>query len=74
MPVFICVQTSNHACKRLISWLSRHIYHLQAYHSSFNEEGDVRQVGNMSVLPIRTRIRGPAPIGERTNRSQFTRY
>lgn len=36
---------------------------VQAYHSSFNEEPDVRQVGNMSVLPIKTRIRGPAPVG-----------
>ena len=36
----------------------------QAYHSSFNEEPDTRQVGNMAVLPIKTRIRGPAPIGD----------
>ncbi|KAF8076641.1 actin-related protein ARPC3 [Lyophyllum atratum] len=34
---------------------------MPAYHSSFNEEQDVRQVGNMSILPIKTRIRGPAP-------------
>ncbi|KAJ7274295.1 actin-related protein 2/3 complex subunit 3, partial [Mycena haematopus] len=34
-----------------------------AYHSSFNEEPDVRQAGNMAILPIRTKIRGPAPIG-----------
>ncbi|KAG6880158.1 hypothetical protein C0992_004610 [Termitomyces sp. T32_za158] len=34
---------------------------MPAYHSSFNDELDVRQVGNLSVLPIRTRIRGPAP-------------
>ena len=39
------------------------ITHPQAYHSSFNEAPDARQVGNMSILPIRTRIRGPAPIG-----------
>lgn len=37
--------------------------HNQAYHSSFNEEPNVRQVGNVAILPIKTRIRGPAPIG-----------
>jgi len=37
---------------------------MPAYHSSFNEVADVRQVGNMSVLPIRTRLRGPAPQGD----------
>lgn len=37
--------------------------HIQAYHSSYNEEPDVRQVGNLSVLPIKTKIRGPAPLG-----------
>ena len=36
---------------------------VQAYHSALNEEPDVRQVGNMSILPIKTRIRGPAPLG-----------
>ncbi|PAV21156.1 ARP2 3 complex 21 kDa subunit [Pyrrhoderma noxium] len=35
---------------------------MPAYHSSYNELPDVRQVGNMSVLPIKTKIRGPAPI------------
>ncbi|KAJ6538555.1 ARP2 3 complex 21 kDa subunit [Mycena vulgaris] len=34
-----------------------------AYHSSFNDEPDVRQAGNMAILPIKTKIRGPAPIG-----------
>ncbi|KAH8118467.1 actin-related protein ARPC3 [Phellopilus nigrolimitatus] len=37
---------------------------MPAYHSSFNELPDVRQVGNMSILPIRTKIRGPAPIAD----------
>ncbi|KAJ2922089.1 hypothetical protein H1R20_g15004, partial [Candolleomyces eurysporus] len=37
---------------------------MPAYHSSFNEEPDARQVGNTSVLAIRTRIRGPAPIAD----------
>ncbi|EAU84360.2 ARP2/3 complex 21 kDa subunit [Coprinopsis cinerea okayama7 len=37
---------------------------MPAYHSSFNEDPEARQVGNMSILPIRTRIRGPAPIGD----------
>jgi len=35
---------------------------MPAYHSALNEEPDVRQVGNMSILPIKTRIRGPAPV------------
>lgn len=34
---------------------------MPAYHSSLNES-DSRQVGNISVLPIRTRFRGPAPV------------
>lgn len=29
-------------------------------HSAFNESTDARVVGNMAVLPLRTRIRGPA--------------
>ncbi|KAF9651093.1 ARP2 3 complex 21 kDa subunit [Thelephora ganbajun] len=33
---------------------------MPAYHSSFNEYPDMRSVGNTAVLPIRTRIRGPA--------------
>ncbi|KAF9534694.1 actin-related protein ARPC3 [Crepidotus variabilis] len=37
---------------------------MPAYHSTFNEETDVRQVGNMAILSIRTKIRGPAPIGD----------
>jgi len=36
----------------------------QAYHSALNEALDARQVGNMSILPIKTRIRGPAPVGK----------
>jgi len=35
---------------------------LQAYHSVFNEDPSVRQVGNMALLPINTKIRGPGPI------------
>ncbi|EKM79853.1 hypothetical protein AGABI1DRAFT_113116 [Agaricus bisporus var. burnettii JB137-S8] len=37
---------------------------MPAYHSTFNELPDTRQVGNLAVLPFRTRIRGPAPIGD----------
>ncbi|KAK7470386.1 subunit of the Arp2/3 complex [Stygiomarasmius scandens] len=37
---------------------------MPAYHSSFNEEPDVRQVGNMSVLPIKTKFRGVAPMAD----------
>ncbi|KAH9833733.1 actin-related protein ARPC3 [Rhodofomes roseus] len=37
---------------------------MPAYHSSFNEEPDIRQVGNMAVLPIKTKFRGPAPLAD----------
>ncbi|KAF7352545.1 Actin-related protein 2/3 complex subunit 3 [Mycena venus] len=37
---------------------------MPAYHSSFNEEPDVRLAGNMAILPIKTKIRGPAPVGQ----------
>lgn len=37
---------------------------MPAYHSSFVEDPDVRQVGNTAILPIRTKIRGPAPIAD----------
>jgi len=35
---------------------------MPAYHSALNEEPDIRQVGNLGVYPIRTRLRGPAPV------------
>ena len=41
---------------------------LQAYHSSLNEVPDIRQVGNLSVLPIKSKFRGPSPIGECAHR------
>lgn len=34
---------------------------LQAYHSQFND-GDYQSVGNMFMLPVKTRFRGNAPI------------
>ena len=34
----------------------------QAYHSALNEEPDIRQVGNLGIYPIKTRLRGPAPV------------
>jgi len=37
---------------------------MPAYHSSFNEYPDPRLVGNTPILPIKTRIRGPAPLSE----------
>jgi len=37
---------------------------MPAYHSSFNEEPDVRQVGNMSILPIKTKFRGVATLAD----------
>lgn len=36
---------------------------MQAYHSAFNEEEDMRLIGNVALLPIKSRIRGSAPIG-----------
>ncbi|KAF8311892.1 protein disulfide isomerase [Clavulina sp. PMI_390] len=33
---------------------------MPAYHSAFNEDPNAQVVGNMSVLPIKTRIRGPS--------------
>ncbi|KAG8762877.1 subunit of the Arp2/3 complex, partial [Serendipita sp. 397] len=41
---------------------------MPAYHSSFNEEPDVRFVGNLSLLPFKSKIRGPAPIGTYSKR------
>ncbi|KAJ7786311.1 actin-related protein 2/3 complex subunit 3 [Mycena metata] len=42
---------------------------MPAYHSSFNEEPDVRLAGNMAILPIKTKIRGPAPIAQAEDRT-----
>lgn len=37
---------------------------MPAYHSAFNDSKQYNTVGNMALLPIRTRIRGPAPSPE----------
>ncbi|KAG0045303.1 subunit of the Arp2/3 complex [Gryganskiella cystojenkinii] len=37
---------------------------MPAYHSSFNELTDLRSVGGMALLPIKTRVRGPAPLAD----------
>ncbi|EPS95986.1 hypothetical protein FOMPIDRAFT_1062437 [Fomitopsis schrenkii] len=37
---------------------------MPAYHSAFNEDPDIRQVGNTAVLPIKTKFRGPAPLAD----------
>lgn len=34
---------------------------MPAYHSSYNEEPNVRQIASISILPLYTRSRGPAP-------------
>ncbi|KAI0677345.1 actin-like protein ARPC3 [Trametes maxima] len=34
---------------------------MPAYHSSFNEYPDTRLVGNLAILPVKTKFRGPAP-------------
>jgi len=39
---------------------------MPAYHSSFNEHPEIRLVGNMAVLPIKTRIRGPSQIADQS--------
>lgn len=35
---------------------------MPAYHSSYNDEPNVRQVAGMSILPLHARTRGPAPM------------
>ncbi|KIY69732.1 ARP2/3 complex, 21 kDa p21-Arc subunit [Cylindrobasidium torrendii FP15055 ss-10] len=35
---------------------------MPAYHSAFNDSADARVVGNMSILPIKTKFRGPSPL------------
>lgn len=34
---------------------------MPAYHSAYNDDPDARIAASMSLLPIRSRIRGPAP-------------
>ncbi|KAI8917083.1 hypothetical protein PhCBS80983_g00127 [Powellomyces hirtus] len=34
---------------------------MPAYHSAFNEGNQYRNIGNIALLPIKTKIRGPAP-------------
>ncbi|RHZ82247.1 hypothetical protein Glove_110g113 [Diversispora epigaea] len=34
---------------------------MPAYHSQFNENTEYRIIGNMALLPIKTKFRGPAP-------------
>ncbi|KDN37992.1 putative ARC18-subunit of the Arp2/3 complex [Tilletiaria anomala UBC 951] len=34
---------------------------MPAYHSMYNQDPDARVYGSIALLPIRTRIRGPAP-------------
>jgi hypothetical protein len=51
------------SCRQSTLFIDTSQPNFQAYHSALNEEPDVRQVGNLSILPIKTRIRGPAPVG-----------
>ncbi|KAK9895368.1 putative ARC18-subunit of the Arp2/3 complex [Cystobasidium minutum MCA 4210] len=37
---------------------------MPAYHSSYNEDPQYTVVGNMAILPVNTRVRGPAPTAE----------
>ncbi|KAK4050035.1 subunit of the Arp2/3 complex [Microbotryomycetes sp. JL221] len=34
---------------------------MPAYHSSYNDDEGLHQIGNMTLLPIATKLRGPAP-------------
>ncbi|WFD42883.1 subunit of the Arp2/3 complex [Malassezia psittaci] len=34
---------------------------MPAYHSTYNEEENVRQIASISILPLNTKSRGPAP-------------
>lgn len=34
---------------------------MPAYHSNYNDEPNVRQIASVSLLPLNTRSRGPAP-------------
>ncbi|KAH9077029.1 ARP2/3 complex 21 kDa subunit [Lactarius deliciosus] len=43
----------------------------QAYHSALNEEPDIRQVGNVGIYPIKTRLRGPAPVAASTEQGDI---
>ncbi|KAI9009743.1 actin-related protein 2/3 complex subunit 3 [Gaertneriomyces semiglobifer] len=44
---------------------------MPAYHSSFNEGGSYRNIGNVALLPIKTKIRGPAPPGADPNQEDI---
>ncbi|KAJ9094872.1 hypothetical protein QFC19_007801, partial [Naganishia cerealis] len=41
---------------------------MPAYHSSYIDEPNVPTIGNVAVLPINTKVRGPAPIAEDPSR------
>ncbi|KAH8988522.1 ARP2 3 complex 21 kDa subunit [Lactarius akahatsu] len=44
---------------------------MPAYHSALNEEPDIRQVGNVGIYPIKTRLRGPAPVAASTEQGDI---
>lgn len=46
------------------------VNNMPAYHSAYNGATEYREVGNMALLPLRTRTRGPAPP-LRQSRSRF---
>jgi len=35
---------------------------MPAYHSSYNDELNVRQVAGAAILPLNSKSRGPAPL------------
>ena len=57
------LSSSTHASKLTFRGDAQHMLTcIQAYHSALNEEPDIRQVGNLGIYPIKTRVRGPAPV------------
>lgn len=45
-----------------------------AYHSSFNEEKDLKLLCNMALLPLKTKYKGPAlpaPAGKKKRKKKF---
>ena len=50
---------------------NRSVTGAQAYHSAFNEVTDVRQVGNLAILPLKTARSGAAPPGASRSHSDI---
>ena len=65
----LTMRTSPHR-RVLTSGHSHILIDNQAYHSAYNDDPQYTVVGNMAILPVNTRIRGPAPTaGEKAGPS-----